>query len=339
MLFTSSAWGAAPPVVMMLRTGTTPESRQHESKLYDELGLALDGFMLESQVAEDAGFAGLPFAEQLASALPLARREGAMAVVWLSFPVANQMMLHLVAIGSGRALIRTIETDRSRASEMNLALVCRELLGTAYLFEPPSSIPAEMREVVSAVKKQIPVEKAPEPEPAPPPPPAPEPRWGLWLDIASSVPLAGAQFPSPMAGGGLSLERVLPSRFSASLRVAARYAEAQRTDAQGSRLWLPDATLELAREGAVGVVAFAPFVSATLGLAVLVAPDQTTTAWLPRFALGLAVRSQRTFGLRVGARLALAYCPVQAELDLGSQVLYRTPALELALALELGWGL
>src|SRR5207302_1488601 len=99
--------------------------------------------------------------EQIAEVLPDATRNGAMAVVWLSFPLHHQVMLHLVALGSGRALVRTIETNRSPISEATLALMARELLGTAYLFEPPADVPLQIHEVVQSVKKTIP----PDPEP------------------------------------------------------------------------------------------------------------------------------------------------------------------------------
>src|SRR6266404_5744908 len=142
ILCASSAAAAAPPasgppVVLMIRSAATADGQRREEKLMDQLILTLDSFMLMSQPSERPDFTRLSLDEQIAAVLPEARRNDTMAVVWMSFPLANQVMVHLVALGSGRALVRTIESDRSRASERTLALITRELLGTAYLFEPP----------------------------------------------------------------------------------------------------------------------------------------------------------------------------------------------------------
>src|SRR5207244_11676030 len=114
----------------------------------------------------------------------------------------HQIMLHLVAIGSGGALVRTIETTRSPISETTLALMARELLGTAYLFESPKDVPLEVTAVVRGGKAQIP----PDPQSvvvAPPTPPPVEPGapWSLWLGLSAAYPLSGGEDDGDIARG------------------------------------------------------------------------------------------------------------------------------------------
>ena len=128
-----------PPTVVMVRVGTPLEVDRREKKFYDELTVALDGFMLMAVPAPRPDFSTLALGMQIAEVLPEARANDALAVVWMSFPLPKQVLVHLVALGSGRAFVRTIETDRSSSAALTLALVARELLGTAYLFAAPQS--------------------------------------------------------------------------------------------------------------------------------------------------------------------------------------------------------
>jgi hypothetical protein len=328
----------APPVVLMIRCATTPDGRRHEEQLMDQLTLTLDSFMLMSQPIDRPEFARLPLDEQIAAVLPEAKHNDAMAVVWMSFPLANQVMVHLVALGSGRALVRTIESDRAHASERTLALITRELLGTAYLFEPPSSVPAEVREVVRTVKQDIP----PDPQPAAvaPPPAAPQapPAWSLWSRLGSAIPLAGGVDTVPVLDLALLVERRLPLGIQGAVGVAGRYATIPRALTAGAWFYTLGAQLELYRGFNAGPLSFGPELGATLSAADFVAPGQPSVAsFFSTFRLGLEARTEALHSVAGAFHLCAALAPARATLSLGTAVQYQTPSVELLFGFSLGW--
>jgi hypothetical protein len=331
----------APPVVLMVRAGTSQAQQRRERKLYDELAVALDGFMLMSQDADREGFERLPLSEQIAAVLPVAQGNGASIVVWLGFPLPNQVMLHLIALGSGRALVRTIESDRSSVAESSLALMARELLGTAYLFEPPKSVPLEVQAVVTTVKQQIGVAAAPPPPPTvvePPPPPPPTPgHWALWGRLESGYGLVGHVDASPSLGLSALLERRFPFRIDAAVLVAGSYGAISRSDLTSS-VWMLGGGVTAYRGFGDGIVSAGPTLSATLHFARFQAAAVPLSTALPRFSAGAQARVDIAKGPAVSALLSIDYLPLRPELrSAENQVLFRSPTLELHLAIGVGW--
>jgi hypothetical protein len=321
---------------MMIRAATTPDGQRHERKLFDELGFALDGFMVLSQPAEQSNFASLSLAEQIAGVLPEATRNGAMVVVWLSFPLPNQVMLNLVAIGSGRALVRTIETSRSPITETTLALMAKELLGTAYLFEQPKDVPIELRAVVKSVKEQIPVEPAAPAAPLPVPPPSSS--WAAWVRGAADYPLAGAADAVPVWRVGLAIERRLPLELDGSLAATGAYGSVSRPTTPGGQMWAAGLAATLYRGFETRVVSCGPYASAGASYASFRGSAPAFSSVLPSFELGVQGRSESPTGVAVAAQLGVAYDPVQAELRAGDgQLLFRTPSLAMMLGVSVGW--
>jgi hypothetical protein len=293
--------------------------------------------MVMSQPAEKPGFASLPLSEQITAVLPDARANGAMAVVWMSFPLSKQVMLHLVALGSGRAFVRTIETDRSSVSESSLALIARELLGTAYLFESPAELPEEVGKVVRGVKQQIPPEPAAVVAPAAPTLEAPRP-WELWVDSAMRYPLAGGSDALPVLRFGAALGRQLPAGFNGSLGLTAGYARVARPATRDAQFVLAGATAALYRGFPVYGLSVGPKVAASLDLGTFLTQTQTLRFGLPSVALGAQARTEAPGAVAVSVGVFATWSPVGAELQApDSSVLYRTPALELNLALAVGW--
>lgn len=333
-----------PPVVLLVRAATNPAQQKREKRLYDELGLALDGFMLMAQDAEQSDFHKLSLSDQLASVLPVAQKNDAQIVVWLGFPLANQVMLHVVALGSGRALVRTLESDRTPVAESTLALMARELLGTAYLFDPPKSVPLEVRNVVQSVRKQIDsVQPAPPPAPVvveqPKPPPIVESgRWAIWLRGETGAPLAGQVDAAPSLGLGLGLERRLPARIDVALFASGSYAAIARPDVSSALVTL-GGSINAFRGFGEGPLTAGPWLSAGLSWASFDAgADAKLTAALPRFAAGLQSRVDVAHGPALNATLSFAWQPLRAELrTTDSQVLFRSATLELHLAVAVGW--
>lgn len=152
-----------PPVVVMVRTESRGAFDRTQARFFEELTLLLDTFMVMSSPADERDFPRRPLAEQIALVMPVAKANDAVAVVWLAEPTPGQLMLHLVALGTGRTLVRTIDFDRKSQSEAALALMLRELLGTAFLYSA-TAIP-EVRQVVSQLKQAYPLTFDPPPVP------------------------------------------------------------------------------------------------------------------------------------------------------------------------------
>jgi hypothetical protein len=323
-------------VVLMIRSAATPDGQRREAELLDQLILTLDSFMLMSEPSELADFNRLPLDEQIAAVLPEAKRNEAMAVVWMSFPIANQVMVHLVALGSGRALVRTIETDRAHSSPRTLAVIARELLGTAYLFEPPSSVPAEVSEVVRTVKQEMPAE--PSHAPVPPSPPEAPPNWSLWSQVETMVPLAGGVDSVPVLDLALIAERRAPLGLQVGLGAAVRYADISRPLSSGASLFTVGAQLELYRAFSVGPLSLGPEFGATLSAAGFLSPDAPAVfSFFPTIRAGLETRTSALHSVGGAFHLCAAYVPLHATLSRGTSTQYQTPSLELVLGFSFGW--
>lgn len=158
---------AAAPMVLVVRTEASPDAARREQKLYEQLSIALDDFAVMLTAPPEPGFADLKLPEQVAIALSEAESTSAVAVAWLVLPAPKQVMVHLVARGTGRTLIKTVEATTGPQAESTLAVVVRELLGTAFLFEPSPELPTSLQSVVREVRAQV------TPTAPTPPPPAP----------------------------------------------------------------------------------------------------------------------------------------------------------------------
>jgi hypothetical protein len=174
--------GPPPPLIVMIRTDGPAPFLKTQSRLHEELTLLLDSFIVLNTPISVPDFPMKPLADKLAAVLPVAKQNDAAAVVWLSEPLPGQLMLHLVAQGTGRTLVRTLEFDRRSRNESALALMLRELLGTAFLYEPVQTVPPQLRAVVKATRATMsnaadvappPVVEQPIAPPAPMPPPSP----------------------------------------------------------------------------------------------------------------------------------------------------------------------
>lgn len=183
----------AAPIFLVLKTATTAAQQAREARLHDEVSLLLDTFAVLSQPVDDAAFAGRTLAQQLKQALELASLNEAVGVLWLAEPSAGQLMVHVVGIGTGRSLIRTLEFDQRSGSERALALIVRELLGTAFLQAAPEAIDPSLADVVRKVRRQLPKDarlEAPVEAPMPPAPP-PVKRLSASVAVVSTVALGG----------------------------------------------------------------------------------------------------------------------------------------------------
>jgi hypothetical protein len=215
---------AGSPVLLLILTAEGGEATEREQRLFGELELALDGFAIETVSSGDPEFARLPMSEQLARIQPLVDRSGAVATTWVEATGSGTVLLHLVALTTGRALVRIVEAHHGPDAEAELALAVRELLGEAYLFAPQPD-DAAMERVVAEVKERVappPVEAEPALQVVQPPiVPEPEPDdtgTDDWSDDGGTPTLglapfaliggglAGHEGPHIKAGGGVGLE-------------------------------------------------------------------------------------------------------------------------------------
>ena len=241
-----------PPVLVMVRTPGNAAFEKSQQRLHEELTLLLDSFMVILTSVEVRDFARKALADQIAVVLPLAKTNDAVAVVWLAEPLPGQMMLHLVARGTGRTLVRTLEFDRKSQSENVLALMLRELLGTAFLYEPVRTVPEPVRNVVSAVRRTMPaMEELTPPSPATiiVRPPAPDVlvrtcRWCLRLAGGTLLESGLSDAVGPTARYGASLNAsVMLDRFDLGLAVDLLHAahwDVTTGLLAGARVLLPD---------------------------------------------------------------------------------------------------
>jgi hypothetical protein len=216
---------AERPVLLLVLTATEDAAAEREQRLRTELALTLDGFDVRAVESGDVGFPGLALSDKLALIQLWVDRNGAVATTWVEEAPSGQVLLHLVALATGRALVRIVEAERGPDTEAELALAARELLGEAYLFGPATGDPA-VEQVVSAVQAQV----APPPTAAPPvvvapspraPTTRPEPVWGVLPLARVGGGLYGHRGPHLQAGGGLAVERRLGSGGFARLMLGA----------------------------------------------------------------------------------------------------------------------
>lgn len=203
----------AGPVLLLVLTAEGGDSAERERRLFSELELALDGFTIETVPSGDPEFARLPMSEQLSRVQPFVERSGAVATTWIEETGAGTVLLHLVALNTGRALVRIVEALEGPDAEAELALAVRELLGEAYMFGPApedaamEQVVAEVQERVAPLRPAPPVSELPSAVPAPPPPLVEEPPvLGLAPMAVVVGGLWGHEGPHIRAGGGIAVE-------------------------------------------------------------------------------------------------------------------------------------
>jgi hypothetical protein len=145
---------AKKPVVIAF-SGVAPAHGRLESDFITALRLSLDRFDVIRVDVSGRQFASLPLASQLSVIASHTRRHHAVASTWVEQADENRILLHLVALSTGRALVRIIETRQSPSASEELAFAAQELLGEAYLFDGARNTPA-IAETVDELKSSLP---------------------------------------------------------------------------------------------------------------------------------------------------------------------------------------
>lgn len=341
--------GPPPPLIVMIRTEGPPAFVKTQARLHEELTLLLDSFIVLNTPIAVPDFPRKPLADQLAAVLPVAKANDAAAVVWLAEPLPGQLMLHLVAQGTGRTLVRTLEFDRKSRNESALALMMRELLGTAFLYEAPANVPPQLRAVVKQTRATMsnaadvappPIVDTPIAPPAPARPPDPKRlrvmAFGL-VDSGIVDHLGGAT----RYGGALSALFKLTERLGLGLDVSATGHRAVPLESAAvSSVSVPILAVGT-RSYTLGEVAFWPRVGVgpevTWTTSREAVPGQLTTltgAGLLGVDVSAGIQALSiVFRLQALGRLGRAQL---VELP-GDQVVWRQPALSLHAGIGLAW--
>lgn len=333
------------PIFLVLRTATSPTQSKREVRLHDEVSLLLDNFAVLSQNVDDpVAFQARPLAEQLKQVLELASHNEALGVLWLAEPVRGQLMVYVVGIGSGRALIRTLEFDQRSGSEKGLALIVRELLGTAFLQAEPESIAPSLAEVVRDVRRQLPKDALLEP-PAPAPVVTVPPRRSLnslGLSVISTLSLVGAQGRWLSAGGQLRGEHAFGNVLALGLEFEMHGARDFGPQSTITSLEVP---LGLTASASIPVGAFfvVPRLSVLAGVNQLWARNAAGSAssliWVQRNRLALGVRTESDGPVQVMLEVGVDALPLRAAIrdSLTGADLWRAPWLEMRFAAGVLW--
>lgn len=321
------------PSVLVLQTRATPETERRERALYDQLAVALDDFAVLLIGPPQEDFHQLSLPQQIALLVPTASAEGAVAVVWLVIPAPRQVMVHLIAQNAQRTMVKTVETTSGPEAEATLSLVVRELLGAAYLFEPPAALPGGLKAVVQEVRTHV---AAPTPAPTPAPEEVRRSPWQLAL-------VGATRFGGQVGGrlrGGLRASRGFflgPLILSPTVELGLSAVEVD--------------TLSLvALEATLGADLFAPLtrtveVGPVLGGQVGVGWHRATLSGTAAEVIalaavieaGLRVRAPLSKQVRIVFEVGLGVRPVRTRLLLGDELLRREGWGEMRTALGLSW--
>lgn len=142
-------------MLLVLRVADSAETRQREERFIAELELVLDRVEVVSVEPDDQEFATRSLGEQISMVRPLIEDHPAIAATWLDQNSPDLLLLHMVAVSSGRALARLVESPPVEGIEEDLAISARELLGTAFLFHDLPAQEPGLGEVVGELKGRI----------------------------------------------------------------------------------------------------------------------------------------------------------------------------------------
>lgn len=132
------------PTLAVLLVATDEADKERESRFIGELKLTLDGFEITLLKSGVDDFAALSLKDKLDKVQSLTEPLHATATIWIENASADVVMLHVVALSTGRAFIRIVEVNSGPEAERELAIAADELLGQVYmLVPPPTSAPVE----------------------------------------------------------------------------------------------------------------------------------------------------------------------------------------------------
>lgn len=336
------------PVLLILEIGSTHEARKREQIFIAELALTLDSYRIVS--VNDAknesfkNFVNQNLKQRLSQIKVLSHAEDAVATVWLEKSGTNVTLLHLVALSTGRALVRIVEAQEGPNTEVTLAMAVDELVGQAYLFDAEKRQPAVESSVISVTNKAISkvnnkgnLNYSHQNDDTP----NPKKRF-LHVDSIGRAGILGTHGPKMTVGGGLGFEFLMNriSLFSSGFNVILGPFE-QSTEQKIKNLGL---------EPYVGFELFHRLYRSSVGIGLYLAvPWQQTSITLPstgshiyhdwniRFSLELCFRIflSKTLGLSLSPDLGLWLNKKRYYSEKDNRSIVRNPRLDVGLKMGL----
>lgn len=120
--------GTAPRQVIVLTIATKPEQTLLEQQLITQLKLELDSFSIGQKNMRDTGFTEAQFQDRLKIISRLDFPQDAMGVLWIEALEPDTTYLHVVALDTGKAYVRSIEAGQSAHVAEDLAFSVQEVL-------------------------------------------------------------------------------------------------------------------------------------------------------------------------------------------------------------------
>ena len=306
------------PILAVIRIAGDPVSEAHEQRFVEELTLILGEMQVDVKKMEVPGYARLPLTEQLAVIEPLFARQEAVAVSWLTEMSPGRFVLCVVVWGTGRAMVRLLEAGTSDGFEEDLALAAAELLGSAYLFEPPLRKEDPMREVAEAAREKV-VAQVSAAAPSPPPT-APSLAEGRDVSLGAAgaieAGVAAGQGPRLVAGGALSVEMRLRAGLGGRIGVTVLGGPLDETRAASVRSLLVSPSLGASYLWSVGSFDIGPSLDVVARRSVIeiesAAGDaKTFRTWQVLGAVALDLRWRPVRPLSFALSLGLVATPQQ----------------------------
>ncbi len=170
-----------------------------EQRFVMELSLILEGIKIIEMAPTESDFSELKLGEQISYVRPIIETHDAIAATWLEPVSPDLLILHMVAVSSGRALARIVEIEPTQGFESDLAMAARELLRTSFLLVEESD--GEDNPSSEAVLDKTTT------------PPKSEPDWHVLVLGKLEGGILGHEGPGLLAGGSLAADRRIVKGF------------------------------------------------------------------------------------------------------------------------------
>ena len=235
--------------VLLLNVAKHKRGKYREKRFAQELRMSLDDLIVREVDTPEQNFGELVLGRQIASVRPLLGREDAAAAIWLIEDSTGILLLYVVAVSSGRALVRLIETDLKQVSHAELAASARELLGTVYLFDLSSeNRQSPVGQAVNMVIDQVAPDKK-------------RTKWSIPLNITSTGGVMGQKGPSIRLGGNTGLEWNLVDGLEARVLLGGSGGPLDSAPGVEAHEWALSVTLGAVHLWKIGPVALGPAIA------------------------------------------------------------------------------
>lgn len=293
--------------LLILQLTNDGPARNLEEHLVSELALVLDSFATITLRPELPDFAKLSLSDQTDYVAPLVVQYRAAAAVWAVQRTDGSILLHLVAIESGRTLTKTLQARRLKNAPSTLALAVRELLGTAYLFDsPPKDGGVEVQKIVDELRHHALVDQGTTTQPF-------FIDWRTAIGASSNVGVMGHHGPAQIYGGQFSVEASITSQVAilGGIAVHIRNASTTTTRYRGQNIAPHVGALALwpLNSFQVGAVSYLSFIREQISISVPATSPQSFVH--QRFEVALGPTFRFWFGNTLGiyGNLTANYAP------------------------------